>query len=364
MSIEVKPNGMAPFRVPDGTTREEARAEVARRRALLEAAPAPASEEVDRGMATLLKFIRNTETSIGEGYTQIVGKNKTKDLPNMTLDEVMAFQKKDMTKAKGFESTAVGAYQFTRGTLSDLMRWLELDGSEKMTPDMQDRLAVRLLVKQGMDEWVAGDMTDDEFGNKLAERWASFPVLTDHRGRKKGKSFFGGIGTNKALVTVDQVLNKLDTQKDEGLDFSFDAFVEPEVAQQEPEFEVPTDELGTALEAQEGDPQLDAAAGDDQAALDPSLKDPDLLDTSLLDVVQQQPLEADALPIDGEPDQQVAEAQPDQQVAEAQPAPEGISVPEDLIADATAPVEPNPTIVGQDDTLRPSLDEKIRSTLV
>lgn len=174
---------------------------------------------VPTGAALLLDFIYSTETTKPPAcYDVIFGNRQTgfvKPLTKMTLGEVIDAQKVWATKAwaKKFGSTAAssaaGAAQFMRATLQGLAKELNLSGSQVFNADFQDRLAFHLLKRRGYQEYMAGKITAIEFGRRLAQEWASFPVLADcqgaHRSIKRGQSFYAGDGLNKSLITPEQV---------------------------------------------------------------------------------------------------------------------------------------------------------------
>lgn len=174
---------------------------------------------VPTGAALLLNFIYSTETTKPPAcYNVIFGNRQTglsKPLTKMTLGEVVDAQKEWSSKAwaKKFGSTkassAAGAAQFMRATLQELAAKLNLSGSQVFNGDFQDRLAFHLLKRRGYQEYMAGKITAIEFGRRLAQEWASFPVLADcqgaHRPIKRGQSFYAGDGLNKSLITPEQV---------------------------------------------------------------------------------------------------------------------------------------------------------------
>lgn len=174
---------------------------------------------VPTGAALLLNFIYSTETTKPPAcYDVIFGNRQTgfaKPLTKMTLGEVVDAQKVWATKAwaKKFGSTAAssaaGAAQFMRATLQGLSKELNLSGSQIFNADFQDRLAFHLLKRRGYQEYMAGKITAIEFGRRLAQEWASLPVLADcqgaHRPVKRGQSFYAGDGLNKSLITPEQV---------------------------------------------------------------------------------------------------------------------------------------------------------------
>lgn len=162
---------------------------------------------VPTGAALLLDFIGNTEAP--HGYDTVYGNNQRKlkqPLTSMTLGAIVDAQK---SWSKNFGSSAAGRYQFMRATLQGLAKELSLSGTQIFNGDFQDRLAFHLLKRRGYQEYMAGKINSVEFGRRLAQEWASFPVLADcqgaHRSIKRGQSFYAGDGLNKSLITPEQV---------------------------------------------------------------------------------------------------------------------------------------------------------------
>ncbi len=175
---------------------------------------------IPRGAAILLAFIYQTETSRAAPacYDVIYGHNQdklAKPLTSMTYGEVVDAQR---SWTKRFGSSAAGAPQFMRRTLIDLAKanlWLE--GDQLFDADLQDELAYKLLIRRGYDLFVAGRMTRTEFGKRLAQEWASFPVLANTDGDKRavlrGQSYYAGDGLNKSLTSPEKVEAILDKVK-------------------------------------------------------------------------------------------------------------------------------------------------------
>lgn len=175
-------------------------------------------KSVPAGAAMLLDFIRETEvgTAARSGYDVIYGHNQGK-LPKpvtaMTIAELQGHQRKGWPA----KSTASGGYQFMRATLTDLRKELGLRDTQVFDPDLQDRLGFHLLRRRGYDEFMAGKISRTEFGKRLAQEWASFPVLVAckgaHRQIARGQSYYAGDGLNKALVKPAAVEVLLDRVK-------------------------------------------------------------------------------------------------------------------------------------------------------
>jgi muramidase (phage lysozyme) len=162
--------------------------------------------------ALLLDFIGDIEAP--KGYDTIYGNNQDKlkkRLTSMTLAEVQT-QQRDWTRR--FRSSAAGRYQFMRHTLEGLIKELKLDTTQKFTADLQDRLAYVLLRRRGYDAFMNQRISISEFGKRLAQEWASFPVLAGtqgaHRYVREGETFYAGDGLNKSLVKPEQVRRLLE----------------------------------------------------------------------------------------------------------------------------------------------------------
>lgn len=130
----------------------------------------------------------------------------------MTIGELVDEQ---ASFTKRFKSSASGGYQFMRKTLQDLSRELRLSGKQMFDPDLQDRLGYHLLKRRGYVEFMAGQISVNEFAKRLAMEWASFPVLVATKGQhqqlKRGQSYYDGDALNKALVkpeVIEEVLRK------------------------------------------------------------------------------------------------------------------------------------------------------------
>lgn len=82
------------------------------------------------------------------------------------------------------------------------------------SPDLQDRMGYHLLKRRGYAAFIAGKITRSEFGKRLAQEWASLPVLVPMKGAKRlinrGQSYYAGDGVNKSLTKPEQLEDILD----------------------------------------------------------------------------------------------------------------------------------------------------------
>jgi hypothetical protein len=162
--------------------------------------------------STMLKKIQSHEAP-RFGYDSWYGRGTSrgpvappKPPTQMTINEVLEWQ--NTHNPPGPETTAVGAYQFVdqpnARTLSGVAKEMGLKGDELFTPELQDRMAIHLLKRRGLDDFLAGKLPVERFANNVAKEWASLPVLTDtKRGRipiRRGQSYYANDGINGTTV--------------------------------------------------------------------------------------------------------------------------------------------------------------------
>lgn len=153
---------------------------------------------------TLLNFIAQPE-SRGD-FNAVWGGIKAKDRPKrplvqMTIADVLAWQDSIDTR---YPSEAAGAYQIMEDTLRPLPVAAGLLPSELFNEANQDALATVLLKRRGLDRYLAGSISAEDFANNLAREWASLPIAS---GPKRGRSYYDGDGLNKSHVSVDAFLS-------------------------------------------------------------------------------------------------------------------------------------------------------------
>jgi muramidase (phage lysozyme) len=181
---------------------------------------------VPAGAAILLDFIYRTDAGAPppKCYETIFGNRQNRlarPITKMTLGDLIDAQKNWSSKAwvkanwgYATASSASGAAQFMRDTLIGLAKELSLSGNQVFDPNLQDRLAYHLLKRRGYEDFMAGKISRTEFGKRLAQEWASFPVLAStkgaHRQVPRGSSYYMGDKLNKSLVTPEKVESVLD----------------------------------------------------------------------------------------------------------------------------------------------------------
>lgn len=160
------------------------------------------------GMLELLKLIRLHESGKA-GYNADFRNDDKWNLANYNFDQVVQLSRRQV-KEQGEPSSAIGAYQFLTKTLLSLKESLSLTGTERFLPQFQDDLAVALMIRRGMLDFVRGSLSLSGFCNNLAMEWASLPVVTQvRRGNrvvKIGQSYYAGDGLNKAFHKPETIL--------------------------------------------------------------------------------------------------------------------------------------------------------------
>ncbi|MDA8897150.1 peptidoglycan-binding protein [bacterium] len=138
----------------------------------------------------------------GGRYDAVYPGKRRPEILDMTLDELVADQRE---RGRFTGSSASGRYQYIRKTLSSVVRQMGLDTSkEKFTPKLQDEIAIfHLRANHGLDRWLSGSMSNEDFLNRLAGTWAGIP-------KTNGRSAYAGVLDNKAGIGAQAALQGLD----------------------------------------------------------------------------------------------------------------------------------------------------------
>lgn len=160
------------------------------------AAPAAGAESSSKfNVRKLLDYIGLREAR--GRYDVLVGGKTKSDLTSMTVGEVLKFQQ--TMRSQGHESTALGKYQFINPTLSGLVKNGAVSLTDIFNSSTQDKAATALLKEKGMDAFVSGKMSKEQFADAVAVVWASMPLGS-------GRSAADGVGSNKAGGTREEYL--------------------------------------------------------------------------------------------------------------------------------------------------------------
>jgi len=161
-----------------------------------------AQDSVTQGkVGEVLNFIARPES--GGKYDAVYPGRTQPAILKMTLDQL--FQ--DMAaRGKSTGSSASGRYQYIRPTLAGLVKSMGLDPRTTMfDASTQDKIAIyHLRANHGLDKWLAGRMSNEQFLDGLSKTWAGLP------NPGKGGSFYAGVLDNKAGSSVQTALAGLD----------------------------------------------------------------------------------------------------------------------------------------------------------
>jgi len=110
-----------------------------------------------------------------------------KPITQMTLGELDQFQTEMLKNENNkHNSSAAGKYQIVQKTLRDLKNQFNLSNDLVYTPELQEDLANKLLVRRGLNKFRAGEMEYETFQNNLSNEWASLPKFGKQRPTPRG----------------------------------------------------------------------------------------------------------------------------------------------------------------------------------
>ena len=161
-----------------------------------------AQDSVTRGkVGAVLDLIAGPE-SAGR-YDAVYPGRRLPAILDMTLNELY----QDMrARGRSSGSSASGRYQYIRTTLQDVARSMRLDpNTTKFDEETQDRIAIyHLRMNHGLDRWLAGSMSHEDFLARLSRTWAGLPDPAT------GASYFAGVLDNRAGMRVASAIQQLD----------------------------------------------------------------------------------------------------------------------------------------------------------
>lgn len=151
-------------------------------------------------VGAVLDLIAGPES--GGRYDAVYPGRRRPEILDMTLNELY----RDMRRrGNASGSSASGRYQYIRTTLQEVAGQIGLDpDSTKFTPEVQDQIAIyHLRRSHGLDNWLAGRMSNERFLNRLAGTWAGIPNTS-------GSSNYAGVLDNAAGISANNALARLD----------------------------------------------------------------------------------------------------------------------------------------------------------
>jgi conjugal transfer mating pair stabilization protein TraG len=127
----------------------------------------------------------------------------------MTVAEVLQWQ--EVFIAQGNASSAVGRYQFINTTLQSLVDQQRIERTAKFDEGLQDRLAIGLLERRGVLDYLNDRISRDEFARNLSMEWAALPQVI---GENPTASYYSGDGLNAVQVSIEEVYKGIETVRE------------------------------------------------------------------------------------------------------------------------------------------------------
>lgn len=143
----------------------------------------------DMSREKALGTISSAEVGAKDPYNTLSG-GLIGNVTNMTVRDAVALTK---TAWDGKIAPVLGAFQFKGTTLQGIAEKMGLLDA-KMTPAVQDRLAVGLMQQRADQATIDGKINVDKFAASLSKEWASLATTT-------GLSHFADNGIDKASVS-------------------------------------------------------------------------------------------------------------------------------------------------------------------
>ena len=172
------------------------------------ASPKRDPETIEKPLATsfnkekeILDIIAKPESS--GHYDAVYPGKRRPQIISMTLSELFQDMRKRIKSHGGSPS---GRYQYKHETLRNLVRQMGLDPKTTVFNEAtQDKIALFHLKKEhNLDKFLDGQITSEKFLKRLSKTWAGLPDPST------GKSYYLGIGNNKANVSAEDTLAQLD----------------------------------------------------------------------------------------------------------------------------------------------------------
>lgn len=122
----------------------------------------------------------------GNPYDLTIGRGKySNHIPVSTLSIGTLKSLQRQMIHNGAPSTAVGKYQIISRTLKDMQKKIGFSEDDVFSPLLQDQIAIKLLERRGLVQYLNGTLSLNDFMKNLSKEWASLPNPST------GKSYYG-----------------------------------------------------------------------------------------------------------------------------------------------------------------------------
>jgi hypothetical protein len=189
---------------------------------IVEAVPNLTDEE--KVFAPLLDKLTGLEGG-GADWESLGGGGVVPGVTSMTITEAIEAANWRAGKKKEGSGVALGRFQHMTQFLDERARKTGLDpDTDLFNEENQTKMALYLIKQRGVTPKLIEDDPDKAI-NQLAKEWAAIPVTEDMtvtdkhspdgRDLKAGQSYYHGVGTNKAGMTVEEAKELLKEIKTE-----------------------------------------------------------------------------------------------------------------------------------------------------
>jgi len=175
----------------------------------------PAAITAAAGTTALSNLIGSGEGGYNSYNRGVAGDSRTPiNLSDMTVSEIM--RRQDLPRNDPDRLFAVGKFQIIPGTMEATVRNLGLNGSEKFTPALQERMFADYLIDEkrpSVKAYITGQSGPDGLGRAqlaLAQEFAS--VANPQTGRSYYDGDSGGNHSSISARQVETALNQMRTQ--------------------------------------------------------------------------------------------------------------------------------------------------------
>ena len=172
----------------------------------------PPTQGIDPNTAptALLEMIGGAEGAGNYNAYSGNAQNNQVQFTGMSVNDVMSWQRQTIATG-ATPSSAVGKYQIVLATMREVVKEMGLDGTEPLTPQLQDAMAMHLLKRRGYDKFVAGEMSASEFQDSIAKEWASLPTSAGGGYYAGQSATVNGMELRVAMSTTGVVPNRVET---------------------------------------------------------------------------------------------------------------------------------------------------------
>lgn len=163
-------------------------------------------ENVNADYSDLLSVIAEGESK--GNYNAYFGHANNQDIvfTSMTVAEVLRWQKEFVEQ--GSPSSAVGKYQFIQPTLEGLVQEMRISKKTIFDETLQDKLAIRLLERRGVHDYLRNRISKEQFAHSLSKEWAALPKVL---GDNPPASYYAGDGLNASRISIAAILAAIDS---------------------------------------------------------------------------------------------------------------------------------------------------------